>query len=278
MVESKQSAGLIRLAMSVEYAGSRYKGWQKQNSISAATVQGTLESAISRVANHDVSTVCAGRTDSGVHGSGQIIHFDTSAKRNLRGWLLGVNTYLPDDICVQWVKPVSQDFHARFSAQARRYRYVIYQGPVRPAILSQGVTWTHKSLSVARMQKSAKCLLGEHDFSGFRAQGCQANTPVRTISKLDVSAHGRFIIIDVMANAFLYHMIRNIAGVLMSIGASEADTGWCQEVLESKDRKKGGITAPPHGLYFVGVQYPDEFNLPMPPAGPEFLNAVMDIN
>lgn len=278
MQEIIQPAGLVRLAMSVEYAGSRYKGWQKQNSISAATVQGTVESAISFVANHEVSTVCAGRTDSGVHGSGQVIHFDTHAKRNLRGWLLGVNTHLPDDISIQWVKPVSQEFHARFSAQARRYRYVIYQGPVKPAILSQGLTWTHKTLDVVRMQNAAACLIGTHDFSGFRAQGCQANTPIRTISNLEVSAHGRFIVIDVTANAFLYHMIRNIAGVLMTIGASEADVEWCQKVLDGKNRKEGGITAPPQGLYFVGVQYPEEFGLPLPPAGPEFLSALMDFS
>lgn len=276
MVAETRQADLVRLAMGIEYVGSSYMGWQKQKHLSAATVQGTLEAAISQVANHSIDTICAGRTDSGVHGSGQVVHFDTHAQRNLRGWLLGVNTYLPDDICVQWVKPVPQDFHARFSAQARRYRYVIYQGPVKPAILSKGLTWTYKPLDVMRMQEAASCLVGTHDFSGFRAQGCQANTPVRTISHLEVTAHGRFIVIDVMANAFLYHMIRNIAGVLMTIGAGEAGVDWCRQVLEGQNRKTGGVTAAPHGLYFVGVQYPDEFDLPEPPAGPEFLSALMD--
>lgn len=258
-----------RLALGVEYDGGYYRGWQRQKS-DVASVQAEVEQAISRVANEPVSVVCAGRTDAGVHATYQVIHIDTRASRVERAWTLGTNTYLPQDICIRWAKPVSHDFHARFSALERRYRYVIYNAPIKPALLSREVTWTHKLLDEFRMQEAANYLIGQHDFTSYRAVGCQANSPIREVRHLIVRRLGRLIVIDVRANAFLHHMIRNIAGVLMKIGAGEADPVWAKEVLDSQDRREGGITAPPFGLYFVDVRYPDRFALPQSELGPAF--------
>ena len=259
-----------KVVLVVEYDGSGYKGWQAQK-FGVPSVQENLEKALTMIANHPVKVVCAGRTDSGVHASAQVVHFETHAERNERAWTLGVNTYLPADISVVAARYVNDDFHARFSALSRRYRYVIYTSPFCPAVLAKGVTWTYKTLNVEAMKEAASVFLGTHDFSSFRAIGCQANTPIRTILNFDVQQLGQYIVLDVRANAFLHHMIRNFAGVLMSIGAGEQPVAWAKTVLDAKDRTKGGITAPPYGLYFVDAQYPDCFDIPVRHLGPHFL-------
>ncbi len=261
---------LRRYALAVEYDGSHYHGWQRQPG-DVDTVQGQVEQGLSRVANEPIAVTCAGRTDTGVHASHQVIHFDTRAVRNERAWVLGTNTNLPYDICIKWAKPVADRFHARFSAQERRYRYVIYNAPVKPALLNRHVTWTHKPLDERRMQEAGNHLLGTHDFSSYRAVACQAKSPVRELRHLWVRRLGRLVVIDVRANAFLHHMIRNIAGVLMKIGSGEAEPEWAKEVLAAKDRRLGGVTAPPFGLYFVDAGYPREFALPASELGPAFL-------
>lgn len=251
----------MRIALGVEYDGSGYCGWQLQKH-GERTVQEAVERALSSVANQPVRVICAGRTDTGVHATGQVIHFDTGAERSERSWVFGTNANLPKDVSILWARPVDDSFHARFSALRRRYRYVIYTRPVRPTYLAYRVTWSYRDLDETRMQEAAQHLLGEHDFSSYRALACQAKSPVRTLYRLDVSREGDFIFLDLEANGFLHHMVRNIAGVLMAIGSGEQDTGWTRDVLELRDRTLGGVTAQPHGLYFSGVEYPDEFGLP----------------
>lgn len=259
-----------KVVLVVEYNGSAYKGWQAQK-FDVPSVQENLENALSSIANHPVSVVCAGRTDAGVHASAQVVHFETDVDRNERAWTLGVNTYLPPDISVVAARYVSDEFHARFSAMSRRYRYVIYSSDLRPAILAKGVTWTYKKLDANAMKEAAKTFIGTHDFTSFRAIGCQAKTPIRTILNFDVQEIGQYIVLDVRANAFLHHMIRNFAGVLMTIGAGERPVSWAKEVLAVKDRSQGGVTAPPYGLYFVDAEYPESFNVPKCSLGPHFL-------
>lgn len=261
----------FRYALAIEYVGAAYRGWQLQAFDKVPTIQAEVERALSVIANHPVQVVCAGRTDAGVNASHQVVHFDAWVERPERAWVLGTNVHLPDDISVKWATEVPGCFHARFSAKERRYRYLIYTSPSRPAILAGGVTWTHRHLDVELMQEAAAHLLGEHDFTSYRAVGCQAKSPVREIRRLDVYRTGQLVVIDVSANAFLHHMIRNIAGVLMSVGAGERPTEWAREVLEARDRRQGGVTAPPDGLYFVDVRYPELFNLPQAPLGPHFL-------
>lgn len=248
-----------KIALGIEYNGSAYNGWQGQKH--GLGVQEVLEKALSYVANEPVKVVCAGRTDTGVHAACQVVHFETSAERSERAWVLGTNTRLPNDIGVNWAKPVDVSFHARFSALRRRYRYVICNRPVRPAILDKLVSWDYRPLDEQRMQQAAVYLQGEHDFSSYRAMQCQAKSPVRTVHQLEVTRSGDFIYIDIEANAFLHHMVRNIAGVLMAIGAGEKPVDWASEVLEHRDRRMGGVTAPPHGLYFMKVSYPEEFGI-----------------
>lgn len=274
--ESDQRAtevALFRYAAAVEYAGANYNGWQAQSGDNVRCVQLEVERALSRVANHPVTVICAGRTDAGVSASHQVIHFDARVERPDRAWLMGGNTYLPDDIALLWIRRVDDQFHARFSARERRYRYLIYSAPVKPALLSRGVTWTYKRLELERMQAAANHLVGEHDFTSYRAVACQAHSPVREVKELNVYASGALIVIDIRANAFLHHMVRNIAGVLMKIGCGEADPDWAREVLDARDRRKGGVTAPPWGLYFVDVGYPEVFDLPRSSLGPYFLSA-----
>ena len=251
----------MRIALGVEYDGSEFRGWQRQTHDSC-TVQETLETALSRVANHPVSVICAGRTDSGVHASQQVVHFDTDAVRDEKAWTFGTNTNLPYTVAVTWARPVDDEFHARFSAQERSYRYLIYNSPIRQALMSKQLTWNYRRLDLARMQEAAQHLIGEHDFTSYRAVACQAKNPVRTIKKLTLSRVGEIIVLDVTANGFLQHMVRNIAGVLMAIGEGTYPTIWSKEVLEAKDRTQGGVTAPPYGLYFVGVGYPEKYVLP----------------
>ncbi|MCV6612746.1 MAG: tRNA pseudouridine(38-40) synthase TruA [Amphritea sp.] len=265
------SVAPYRYALCVEYAGANYRGWQTQKEKDVPTIQETVEQALSKIANEPVSVICAGRTDARVSGTYQIIHFDTSAVRDERAWVMGTNTKLPDDIAIRWANRVDHEFHARFSALERRYRYLIYSAPVKPALLSKGVTWTHKTLDIESMQQAADYLIGEHDFTSYRAIGCQANSPVRDVREMNVYRAGDLIVIDVRANAFLHHMIRNFAGVLMKIGAGEAEPVWAQQVLQARDRTQGGVTAPPFGLYFVDVKYPERYQLPESELGPYFL-------
>ncbi len=220
-----------------------------------------MEQALSRVADAPVRCQCAGRTDAGVHATGQVIHIDTLAQRSERSWVLGTNRYLPDDVSVLWARQVPDDFHARFSARRRTYRYVILNRSSRPGLSSGRVTWECRKLDVVPMGQAARYLLGEHDFSAFRAQVCQAKNPVRTIHRLDVNQTGDLIWLEVEANAFLHHMVRNIAGVLMAIGRGEAAPVWADAVLKGRDRAQGGVTAPPDGLHLVGVCYPEAYGL-----------------
>lgn len=260
-----------RIALCIEYNGGSFNGWQAQKSASARTVQETLERALSEVADHHVNLVCAGRTDTGVHASGQVVHFDHWHQRPADAWHRGGNSLLPPEIAIRWSRPVSNAFHARFSATARRYRYVISNHPVRPAILSGLVTHHRYALDAAAMHAAGQLLLGENDFSAFRGAACQSPTPMRNLHHLSVSRYSEFVVIDVEANAFLLHMVRNIAGVLMEIGEGRRPPDWAGELLEARDRTLGGVTAPPDGLYLVKVSYPAEFGLPDEVPGPAFL-------
>ncbi|HHJ17846.1 MAG TPA: tRNA pseudouridine(38-40) synthase TruA [Gammaproteobacteria bacterium] len=258
----------MRIACGVEYDGSGFHGWQRQPH--ARSVQEDIETALSKVADHPLQVVCAGRTDAGVHATWQIIHFDTRSERSERSWMLGANANLPADVRLLWARAVDDDFHARFSAQARSYRYVIFNREVRSARLRHQVTWQHQSLDSERMQEGARHLLGEHDFSSFRALACQAHSPVRTIRRLALARHGDYLYLDVEANAFLHHMVRNIAGVLMAVGRGEQAPDWVREILERRDRRQGGVTAPATGLYLVGVQYPAQYGIAAQGAVPAF--------
>lgn len=251
----------MRIALGIEYDGRHFHGWQTQQA-GVRTVQQVVEQAVAAVANHQVRVHCAGRTDTGVHALEQVIHFETDVERPIKAWVLGVNANLPDDVAVLWAKPVETDFHARFSATARSYRYLILNRKSRSALLAGRATWVHRSLDETRMQRAAETLLGTHDFSSYRALGCQAKSPVRTLRRLNVTRQGEIVMLHVEANAFLHHMVRNLAGVLIAIGKGDAETGWARQVLELKDRTLGGVTAPPDGLYFECVNYPDMFVLP----------------
>ncbi len=246
--------------MAVEYDGSDFFGWQIQKE--GRDVQSCVERALGVVADEPVKAVCAGRTDSGVHAIGQVIHFDTSAVRGERSWVLGVNSNLPDDVNATWARVVAADFHARFSARRRTYRYLFVNRRVRSSLLRDRACWVHRPLDADRMQHAARCLLGEHDFSSFRAANCQAKSATRTIHRLDVVRQQDFIWLTICANAFLQHMVRNIAGALMRVGLGERDPAWVEDVLSRRDRTRAGVTAPPEGLYFTAVGYPPQFELP----------------
>lgn len=251
----------MRIALGIEYEGSNFRGWQSQQD-GVRTVQTTLEAALSRVADRPVAVVCAGRTDAGVHGAGQVVHFDTDAVRSPHAWVMGTNSHLPADVALTWAQPVPEDFHARFSAVARRYRYLILNRRYRPALAAGRATHWYRPLDAARMHEAGQALLGEHDFSSFRAAGCQAEHPVRALYALEVRRDGDRVVLEVEANAFLHHMVRNIAGVLLAIGGGERPVGWAAEVLAQCDRRCGGVTAPADGLYFLHVQYPQRYGLP----------------
>ncbi len=250
----------MRVALGIEYDGTAYVGWQRQKT--GTGIQTPVEAAIAKVADENIATVCAGRTDTGVHASAQVVHFDTSAERAERGWLLGANTHLPDDISATWARTVDDEFHARFSATSRTYRYLILNRPARSGLYSRRAWWIYEPLDEIKMQDGADALLGKHDFSAFRAAGCQASTPVREIQNIRLERHGEWLMLWVTANAFLQHMVRNIMGTLVAIGRGEKRPEWVAGVLQSGDRKSGGVTAPPHGLTLIGVQYPEQFRIP----------------
>jgi len=258
-----------RVVIAFEYDGRGFHGWQFQKS-GVRTVEDELNKAVAKVADQSVDLVCAGRTDAGVHASYQVAHFETSSVRNLRSWVMGINTALPQEIAVHWAGQAVGDFHARFSAVYRRYRYIIYNHPVRPGIQQGQVSWVYRSLDAGRMHKAAQHLVGEHDFSAFRAAGCQSRSPIRFLESISVTRKGHFVIVDVQANAFLHHMVRNIAGALIAIGTEQKRTDWIREILSTRDRRLAGVTAPPQGLYLVDVGYPVEFGIPAAECGPGF--------
>lgn len=256
-----------RIAMGVEYDGTAFRGWQWQHG--EPTVQAAVEAALSTVADEPVRVICAGRTDAGVHARCQVLHFDATAPRVERAWVLGGNSNLPGGVAMLWAREVPGDFHARFSATGRRYRYQLLNRWTRPALDRHRAAWWHYPLDTGRMQAAAGHLLGEHDFTSFRAVACQARHAVREVRELTVRRDGQYIIIDIAANAFLHHMVRNIAGTLMTVGQGERDPDWVAEVLAARDRTAAGITAPPEGLTLVGVEYPEDLGLPEGP-GPDF--------
>lgn len=250
----QQSSPVYKIALGIEYDGSKYYGWQRQNEV--RSVQEKLEKALSQVANEPINVFCAGRTDAGVHGTGQVVHFETTALRKDAAWTLGVNANLPGDIAVRWVKTVPDDFHARFSATARRYRYIIYNHRLRPAVLAKGVTHYYEPLDAERMH---------------RAVQCQSRTPWRNVMHINVTRHGPYVVVDIKANAFVHHMVRNIVGSLLEVGAHNQPESWIAELLAARDRTLAAATAKAEGLYLVAVDYPDRFDLPKPPMGPLFL-------
>ena len=250
-----------RVAISVEYDGSGYRGWQTQ-AHDTQVVQTKIEQALSKIAAEPISVTCAGRTDSGVHASSQVCHFDTYAIRDPYNWVMGVNSQLPGDISVAWALEVDPSFHARFGALSRQYVYLIKCSLSRSALLKNVVTLTHQRLDPQLMAVAARSLIGTYDFNAFRSAQCQAKMSVRSVTRLSVHYHDQLIAVHAEANGFLQHMVRNIVGVLMAIGAKEQPTSWVKHVLASKDRTKGGVTAPSHGLYFLGPTYCDSYNLP----------------
>lgn len=259
--------GMQRVALGIEYKGSDYHGFQVQPN-GVKTVQQALEKALSIVANEPISLVCAGRTDAGVHATNQVIHFDTLAKRPAKAWVRGVRPHLPDTVGVRWACDVVPQFHARFSALNRTYRYLIADGKASSALLHDQVTWSQYSLNVDAMRLGAGFLVGEHDFTSYRATQCQAKSPVRRIEYLHIARRGELIVVEVQANAFLHHMVRNIVGVLMQVGAGFKSPTWVRDVLLAKDRSAAGVTAKPFGLYLVAVDYPAQFQLPVGLPGP----------
>jgi tRNA pseudouridine38-40 synthase len=253
----------MRIALGIEYEGSGFCGWQTQPE--GCAVQDRLEAALAQIAGVPVSsiaTICAGRTDAGVHALAQVVHFDCAVARPESAWVRGVNALLPPAMAVTWAKPVSDSFHARFSAKARHYRYVLLNHTVRPAADHARVGWFHVPLDVERMREAAQCLIGEHDFSAFRSSQCQAKSPVRTLTQLEINAHGPYLTFDLCANGFLHHMVRNIVGSLIYIGSGRQPPAWMHELLAARDRTFAAPTFDAAGLYLTGVDYDPAWNLP----------------
>lgn len=250
----------MKIALGIEYNGSDFRGWQKQKN--ALNIQGHVELALSKVADQPIEVVCAGRTDAGVHALGQVVHFETSVVRDNRSWVLGANGHLPKTIAVRWARPQPEDFHARFGAIARRYCYLLCCRGTKPAVFHDHMAWHYKALDVGAMKKALPYFLGEHDFSAFRAADCQAKTTSRNIQAFSIHKQNDTIIFDIKANAFLYHMVRNIVGTLMKVGLGDESPEWIASVIASKDRCQAGVTAPANGLYFMNAFYPERFDLP----------------
>lgn len=255
------SNSLRSYAARIEYDGAHFSGWQRQKG-RVRTIQGELEAALSKVANTMVTVITAGRTDAGVHSTHQVIHFQSSSERSLFAWIRGANRFLPHDIRVHWVHEVSNRFHARFSALSRSYRFIIYNRPIASALYRNYATHEFRPLDVQAMSTAGELLLGEHDFSSFRAAGCQAHSPIRTVISFSLEQSGSWIWFDIKANAFLQHMVRNIAGSLIEVGYGKRDKKWFSNLLNQQDRTAAGITAKANGLYLIGVEYSKEFALP----------------
>lgn len=251
-----------RVACGIEYHGEAYSGWQLQLSNERLTIQGLVENAVSCVANLSVRVYCAGRTDVGVHSLGQVFHFDDPVGRSLKAWVYGANRQLPKNIRILWAHTVPSHFHSRFSAISRSYRYLVINGAIPPAILSGLATWHRKPLDVGLMRQEAQDLVGEYDFSAFRASSCQSTTPMRRIISFEVSRQDDIVLMDIEANAFLHHMVRNIAGCMLAIGDGRRKAGWLRSILQGKDRSKAAETAKASGLYLMKVNYPGEFSIP----------------
>lgn len=262
-------SGISRIAAAVEYNGRSFCGWQRQSH--SPSVQQAVEEALSFVADETIVVACAGRTDTGVHATNQIIHFDTQARRASANWIQGANSRLPEGVRLHWASSVSGHFHARFSARSRTYRYIITNEPVQPALFRGLVTWCRANLDADAMNEAAQGLLGENDFSSYRASGCQSNTPFRFIEKVQVSRQGRLVVVEITANAFLHHMVRNVVGALLAVGRGLRPRSWPAELLALKDRTLAEATAPSDGLYLVAVTYPDEFEIPALGKGPAFV-------
>ena len=250
----------MRIALGIEYDGSRFLGWQTQPA--GGAVQDALEPALAGIAAGAVSVTCAGRTDRGVHARGQVVHFDTEAERPDNAWVRGVNALLPESVAVLWSRRMPEDFHARYSARSRTYRYVLLNRAVRPALAARHSGWFHAPLDVRAMQAAAAFLVGEHDFSAFRSSECQAKSPVRTVHALEISRAGERIDFVIRANAFLHHMVRNMVGTLLYVGKGKHPPQWAQEVLRSRARAAAAPTFPPEGLYLEQVEYEPHWNLP----------------
>jgi tRNA pseudouridine38-40 synthase len=252
----------VRFAVGIEYAGSAYAGWQRQSA--ARSVQAEVERALSRVADAPIEVTCAGRTDAGVHALGQVAHFDSDAVRAPRGWLLGANGHLPADVALTFVQAVADDFHARYAALARTYRYLIVNRPTRSPLFDGRALWRHQPLDADAMHAALQPLIGEHDFSAFRAAECQSRSPVRRLERIAVTRSGALLTVEVTANAFLHHMVRNIVGSALEVGEGERPVGWIGDLLACGDRRLAGPTAPPGGLYLARVDYPLRHGLPVP--------------
>lgn len=250
----------VRLALGISYNGQAYDGWQSQPS--GRTVQDHLELALERFTTVKLSTVCAGRTDAGVHGLMQVVHLDTAVRRETFSWVRGTNSFLPPDIAVQWARAVPDDFHARNSAKARRYAYVLLESPVRPSVEAGRVGWVFRPLDADAMREAAAHLVGEHDFTSFRASSCQSPTPVKTLAPIAISRRGAYWRFEFQANAFLHHMIRNLMGCLIAVGQGLQPPGWMREVLDARSRDAAAPTFSPDGLYFLGPVYEERWGLP----------------
>jgi tRNA pseudouridine38-40 synthase len=250
----------MRIALGIEYDGTDFFGWQRLRD--GNSIQSVVESALSFVADESIEVVCAGRTDAGVHAVCQVVHFDTQARRSERGWTLGANSRLPPSIAVRWAKPVAEDFHARFGARGRRYRYRILNRAVRPALQARYVTWERRPLDAAVMHEAAQALIGEHDFSAFRTVACQARSPTRCVRDICIAREGECVAVDIQANAFLHHMVRNIVGSLLPVGRGDEPVAWIEQLLAGRDRAAAGPTAPAHGLTFLGPLFPPDCGLP----------------
>lgn len=253
---------MIKIALGLEYCGTKYCGWQCQSG-NTNSVQKYVESALSKIADQSIKIYCAGRTDAGVHALLQVVHFETSVDRSEYAWVSGGNSLLPNDISILWCKQHVGNFHARFSAISRSYQYIILNRKYRTGFFHGMVTWEHQDLDQVKMQLAAKFLLGRHDFTSFRATACQSKTPIRTIKKLAIYRKNNFIIFEITADAFLQHMVRNIVGVLIEVGSGKYGINWVFEVLAERDRRKAAKTAPPEGLYLLGPQYPEKYDIPV---------------